>query len=262
MDVNVNAQPLSGRTALVTGGGSGIGRATACTLAELGAAIAILDRDAQGAEATAAAVRHGGGNAWPVEVDLADLDALPAVVETVERDLGELEVLVNNAGMVRGTRLLETSVQEWQQVLTVNLTAAFVLLREVGQRMAARGHGTIINVSSSSAFRAVDTAGAYGVSKSGIGGLTRAAAWELGTSGVRVNAVAPGITRTPVTAAGIGGNEALDTAVQQGPLANLLRRVSEPDDIAGVIAFLCLPASRQITGQVIQVSAGAVVAAG
>jgi NAD(P)-dependent dehydrogenase (short-subunit alcohol dehydrogenase family) len=259
---NVSGQPLSGRTALVTGGGSGIGRATACALAEWGAAIAVLDRDAEGAAATAAAVRNGGGRALPVAADLADLDALPAVIDAVERDLGELEVLVNNAGVVTGRRLLDTSVQEWQQVLTVNLTAAFVLLREVGQRMAARGHGTIVNVSSSSAFRAVDTAGAYGVSKSGIGGLTRAAAWELGPSGVRVNAVAPGITRTPITAAGLGGDEILDAAVRQGPLANLLQRVSEPEDIAGVIAFLCLPASRQITGQVIQVSAGAVVAAG
>jgi NAD(P)-dependent dehydrogenase (short-subunit alcohol dehydrogenase family) len=128
--------------------------------------------------------------------------------------------------------------------------------------MIASGRGgSIVNVSSSSAFRAVSSGGPYGISKAGLGALTRGAAWELGPYGINVNAVAPGLTRSAITGHAFD-EEGLQQAVQSGPLANLLGRVSEPEDVANVIAFLCLPASRQITGQVIHTSAGAVIAAG
>jgi NAD(P)-dependent dehydrogenase (short-subunit alcohol dehydrogenase family) len=99
-------------------------------------------------------------------------------------------------------------------------------------------------------------------SKAGLGSLTRSAAWEFGPHGVNVNLVAPGVTRTPVTESAFGGPDGLAAAVREGPLANLLRRVSEPADVAAVIGFLCLPGARQITGQVVHTSAGAIVAAG
>ena len=253
---------LRGRNALVTGGGSGIGRATVDALAGLGAAVAVLDNDADAAVSAAAEVAAAGGTATPFSVDLARLDDLDDVVDRVSSELGPLTILVNNAGIIGGD-LLTTTLEQWHRVLTVNLSAAFVLVRAVGSRMLARGlGGSIVNVSSSSAFRAVSSGGAYGVSKAGLGALTRAAAWELGPHGINVNTVAPGVTRTSITIDAFGDALGLERAVRDGPLSNLLHRVSEPEDVANVIAFLCLPASRQITAQVVHTSAGAVVCAG
>jgi NAD(P)-dependent dehydrogenase (short-subunit alcohol dehydrogenase family) len=253
---------LRGRNCLVTGGGSGIGQATVRVLAELGAAVAVVDKDAEAAASTATEVVRGGGRAVPVSIDLERLDGLDQVVADVTDELGPLTILVNNAG-ISGRPLMETTIEQWDRVLTVNLSAAFVLLKAVGARMMAHGlGGSIVNVSSSSAFRALTTRGAYGVSKAGLAALTRAAAAELGPHGINVNTVAPGVTRTPMTISALGDDAALQRAVGGGPLANLLQRVSEPEDVANVIAFLCVPASRQITAQVVHVSAGAVVAAG
>jgi NAD(P)-dependent dehydrogenase (short-subunit alcohol dehydrogenase family) len=148
-------------------------------------------------------------------------------------------------------------------VLAIDLTAPFLLLQAVGRRMIARGQGgSIVNVGSSSAYRAVSSGAAYGAAKAGLGSLTRSAAWEFGPHGVNVNLVAPGVTRTPITESAFGGPDGMAAAVREGPLANLLGRVSEPADVAAVIGFLCLPGARQITGQVVHTSAGAIVAAG
>jgi NAD(P)-dependent dehydrogenase (short-subunit alcohol dehydrogenase family) len=252
---------LAGRVAIVTGGASGIGSATARVLADLGASVAILDANSTGSEEVAEHIRGSGGMAVARRTDVSALDGLEAAVAETETALGLVTILVNSAGVI-GSNLLETSITAWEQVLRINLTAPFVLTQVIGRRMISAGvGGSIVNVSSSSAFRAVSSGGPYGVSKAGLGALTRGAAWELGSYGINVNAVAPGLTRTGITA-GAFDDAGLTRAVQTGPLANLLGRVSEPEDVANVIAFLCLPASRQITGQVIHTSAGAVIAAG
>lgn len=260
MSSGLDPTGLAGRVAIVTGGASGIGLATSRTFCSLGASVAVVDVDGAAAAKAADELASVGYPTRSYVTDLAELSSLTDLVAGVEADHGDVvSILVNNAG-VAGPPLLETTLDDWHRVLTINLTAAFVLVQTVGRRLlAAQRGGSIVNVSSSSAFRAVSSRGAYGVSKAGLGALTRAAAWELGPSGVNVNAVAPGVTRTPMTAGAFADDAALDAAVIAGPLANLLRRVSEPEDIANVIAFLCLPASRQITGQVIHVSAGAVV---
>jgi len=255
---------LADRVALVTGAASGIGWATARLLAGLGAVVVALDRDAATLSARCEAVPHADSRGLHQAVfDLADLDGIDSLVEEITAERGPVTILVNAAGII-GKTVLTTSLEEWQRVLAIDLTAPFLLLQAVGRRMMApHGHGgSIVNVGSSSAYRAVSSGAAYGAAKAGLGSLTRSAAWEFGPHGVNVNLVAAGVTRTPVTEVAFGGPDGIAAAVREGPLANLLRRVSEPADVAAVIGFLCLPGARQITGQVVHTSAGAIVAAG
>lgn len=248
--------PLGDQVALVTGAASGIGRATAFALAAEGATVAVLDRDGPAAHRTVTALEENAGRAHAVVADLLDLATLPDRVEGVRRQLGPIDILVNCAYFAEPTTsLFDVDMELWNRAFTVNVTAAFTLIRLVGRSMVERGHGRIVNVASSSAFRAQRSKFAYGSSKAALVQLTRSVAAELGPFGVNVNAVAPGLTRTPAIAR-MGDPDEL---VRSGPLANLLGRVSEAEDVAEVIAFLCMPASRQITAQTVHVSAGAVV---
>src|SRR5690606_27647363 len=161
-----------------------------------------------------------------------------------------------------GTSLLKLGIEEWERCQAVNVRAFFLLMQAAAKVMIEQGDGgRIVNVSSSSAFRALRVAPAYASSKSAILGLTRAAAGELGPFGVNVNAVAPGATATPTAFKALPrGRADLEAMVKgDGPASNLLGRLSEAEDVANMITFLCLPESRQITGQVLHVSAGAVV---
>src|SRR5262245_40815394 len=251
---------LSGQVAIVTGGASGIGRATVLALAGEGAQIAIVDRDGDGAHVVADETIARGGQAKAFVADLADPAAIESVVQAVLAELGRVDILVNSAG-VHGAphSAVDFSDDKFELVMAINLRAPFLLTRAIGQHMISRGGGgKIVNLSSSSAFRATYSPAIYAATKAGINGLTRAAAADLGPHDINVNAVAPGITDTPMNA-GIGGPDMLAVAATSGPLANLLERHSEADDVASVIVFLCLPESRQITGQVIHTSAGLVV---
>jgi len=155
--------------------------------------------------------------------------------------------------------LLEIDDENWNFVHTVNLKAPMLLMKHVARHMIDRGgSGRIINISSSSAFRARNSPMAYATSKAAIVQLTRCAAAELGRYDINVNAIAPGITATAMTRA-LGNAEALNGLAASGPLENLFHRVSQPEDVAAAILFLSLPGSRQITGQTIHTSAGAVV---
>jgi NAD(P)-dependent dehydrogenase (short-subunit alcohol dehydrogenase family) len=252
--------PLADQVAVVTGGASGIGRATVMALAEAGANIAIVDRAKDGAQQVAEDASGLGGQARAFVVDLAEPSAVVAVVEHILSEFGYVDILVNSAG-ISGPRhsALDFSEQTFDDVFAVNVKAAFLMVREVGTHMVRRGRGgRIVNLSSSAAFRAPTSPAVYAASKAALCGLTRAAAADLGPYDINVNAVAPGMTKTPMTA-GIGGDDAYQAVVSSGPLENLLHRPSEADDVAAVIMFLCLPASRQLTGQVIHASAGLVV---
>jgi NAD(P)-dependent dehydrogenase (short-subunit alcohol dehydrogenase family) len=254
-------RPLADRIAVVTGGASGIGRATAIALAEVGARIVVVDRDPEGAERVAAELEQGGAEAKAYAVDLVDATAIDPLVNAILAELGRVDILVNCAGVTGGGRhsVLDFSDELYDTVMNINLRAPFLLTRAVGNHMAERGDGgRIVNLSSSAAFRATSSPAVYAASKAAINGLTRAAAADLAPYDVNVNAVAPGMTKTPMTAHP-GGDEAYERIVSSGPLENLFHRAAEAEDVANAIVFLCLPESRQITGQVLHTSAGLVV---
>lgn len=253
----MTAGALGGKVALVTGAGSGgIGRAICSRLATHGAAIAAFDLDRAGLEATASQL----GTALHLEaVDIANAELVDAAVDRAVSALGEIDILINCAGVVdREKAIVDTSDEDWDRVFAVNVRAPFRLIRKVAPGMMRKRSGRIVNITSSSAHRARASLPAYGASKSALMQFTRSAAAELGPYDINVNAIAPGLTKTPMLGAAFD-DSMVEDLIREGPLANLLGRVSLPDDIAEVALFLCLPASRQITAQTIHVSAGAVV---
>jgi NAD(P)-dependent dehydrogenase (short-subunit alcohol dehydrogenase family) len=252
--------PLQGQVALVTGAASGIGRATALALASAGAAVAVLDVDADAAATTVAEVEARGSAGLAVGIDLSEVGAIGPAVALVLDALGRIDVLVNCAGISAAPHsALDFTDEQFERVVAVNLRAPFLLTRAVGAHMVERGGGgRIVNLSSSAAFRATAAPAIYAATKAGINALTRSSAADLAPHGVLVNAVAPGMTKTPMTSA-IGDDAAYDRAVSGGPLENLTHRAAEAGDVADVVLFLCLPESRQITAQVIHTSAGLVV---
>lgn len=251
-------QPLLGKVALVTGAASGIGRATAMLLAKAGATVALVDRDATGLQEVRNALVDRGGSAtlWPV--DLAQSEAVCGCAEEILQAHNRVDLLVNGAGTTGPTgSLLDSDEQSWNMVFAVNVTAPYLLIKRLAGQMIDRGEGGhIVNITSSSAHRARWSIPAYGASKAALTQLTRTAAADLGPHGINVNAVAPGLTHTRM----ISGftPEELARVIREGPVANLLERVSQPEEVAETVLFLCLPASRQITGQTIHVSAGAI----
>jgi NAD(P)-dependent dehydrogenase (short-subunit alcohol dehydrogenase family) len=253
------ASRLDGKVAVVTGAASGIGRATAIMLAERGASLVVVDRQRQELEQVQRDITEGGGTALAVHADLSDRSAVEQIVPRTVAAYGHIDILASVAGVTRQIDVIDTDFDTWDLMIAVNLTAPFILLKAAAAEMITHGEGgRIVLVSSSSAFRSGAPA-AYAASKAGILGLTRSAAGSLGKYDINVNTVVPGVTVTPMTEAAIGGREALESAVRDGRLANLLGRVSQPEDIAATIVFLCLPDSRQITAQSIHVSGGSVI---
>jgi NAD(P)-dependent dehydrogenase (short-subunit alcohol dehydrogenase family) len=250
---------LAGKVALVTGAAGGIGRSTALRLAELGAAVAAVDVDGAGAKSTADEVAALGGRSIAVEADLASADAAETAVERCVTELGRIDILVNNAGTGTREPFPDVTVESWDRVHAVNLRAPFLLIQAAARHMIEQGQGgKVVNVSSASGFRATMTHPVYSSSKAGLDGLTRSVAAALGPHDINVNAVAPGLTATRMGHR-LGDDAALQAAVEDGPLANLLRRFSTPEDVAGVIVWLCTPEAAQLTGQTIHTSAGNVV---
>ncbi len=242
---------LDGRTALVTGARSGIGRASALALAAAGAdVIAWGRRDGDGDE-VGEQVERLGRSAWTVTGDLADRDAVQQVAASVVGD-HEVDILVNNGGTIRRAPATETSTEDWDAVLRVNLDAVFLLSQVVGRSMLARGRGSVVNVASLLSFQGGVNVAAYTASKHAVAGLTRALANEWAAQGVNVNAVAPGYVETDNTAALRGDPERRDEITTRIPAG----RWATATDIAGAVVFLASPAAAYVHGHVLAVDGG------
>jgi 3-oxoacyl-[acyl-carrier protein] reductase len=242
---------LDGKVAMVTGAGRGIGRNIAATLAcDLGARVAVLDRDYEHALEVADEIECG---ARGFRVDVVDPAAVDTCVAEVERDLGPIEVLVNNAGITRDNLVVRLSADQWDQVLEVNLKGAYLTSKAVVRGMLKRRSGRIINISSVVGLVGNKGQANYAASKAGLIGLTKSLAKELASRNIRVNAVAPGFIETDMTAALTAeGREALSAQIPLG-------RLGSPEDIAAMVGFLASDAASYITGQVFVVDGGMVM---
>ncbi|QGK69141.1 SDR family oxidoreductase [Allosaccharopolyspora coralli] len=237
---------------IVTGGGSGIGRASALRFAEAGARVLIADLNPDTGAATAKEISDSGGTAVSVAGDLSDPAVVDEVVNTARTEFGGIDVLVNNAGIMDGMGAPhEITDAEWDRLLRINLTAPFLLLRAVVPGMLEKGKGSIVNTASEASLRGGASGTAYTVSKHGVAGLTKSAAVMYRDSGIRVNAVAPGgtVTNIEVTADPEGhGPAAL------GP--NIDVRIGEADEIAAAIVFLASDAASNVNGVILPVDNG------
>ena len=241
------AADLSGRAALITGAASGIGRASALAFASAGASVALLDIDAGGLADTAAAVRAAGARAEVLVADVRDLRAVTGAVGRAVEAFGRLDAALNNAGVPGPyVPLDEYSEEDFMRILQVDLAGVWRCMRAEIRYMRARGTGAIVNTSSMLGAAAMPDNGAYVAAKHGVHGLTRAAALELGGTGIRVNAIAPGVTRTGMTSA------ASDDLLRTVPLG----RIAEPEEIAAAAVWLCSPEASYITGSVLVADGG------
>ncbi|TDP41057.1 3-oxoacyl-ACP reductase FabG [Nocardia ignorata] len=247
---------MPSRTAFVTGAARGIGAATAARLAEDGYAVAVVDLDPDAAMEAAGKINAAGGTAIGIGCDASDETQVADAVARTVADLGSLDVLVNNAGVLRDNLLFKMSVDDWDTVMSVHLRGAFLCSRAAQKHMVDNRSGAIVNTSSVSALGNRGQAN-YAAAKAGIQGLTRTLAMELGPFGIRVNAVAPGFIATEMTAAtaermGVSAEDLQAKTAEITPL----RRVGTPADIANVVAFLASDDAGFVTGQTLYVDGG------
>ena len=246
-------QPAT-HTAIVTGGGRGIGAAIAVALARKGIQVAVTARTARELQRTVNAVEALGGRAIAITADLAAPDSVEKVLVETRQRLGAADILVNNAGMSETAALARTDDSLWDRHLALNLTAAFWFCRAMGPQMVARGWGRIINVASAAAERCVPYAAAYSASKAGLVGLTRALAAELGPQGVTVNVICPGWVDTTLATHAIDRAAARTKKTSEAVRVEMLShgpqtRFLKPEEVAGVAAYLASDEAGVINGQ-------------
>jgi 2-hydroxycyclohexanecarboxyl-CoA dehydrogenase len=242
-----------GRVAIVTGAASGIGLGIARALAADGHAVALLDRNGEGAEAGAAELRDGGTKAVGLEVDVADRDSVDAAVGRARDELGAIGIVVTSAGIESFTPLGEITRENWDRIVAVNLTGTFACIQAAVPDMLASKWGRIVTIASSSAQSGAPRMAHYAASKGGVISLTKALAVELARDGITANSIAPSLVDTPMArqAEAAGDFIGVDVVAPMVPLG----RAGTPDDIASACSFLCAEDS-YVTGQVLGVNGG------
>ena len=248
------------RTTLVTGAGSGIGRAIASRVAEDGDRVVCADIDADRADETAAGIASAGGRAIPVKVDIADEASVDAMVRTTLEETGSLDAVAANAGIMVEGGILSLTLDDWMRVMQVNATGAFLTARATLPHLMSSGRGALVFTASTVALSGMKGVAAYSASKGAVAALTRQLAADFAGDGVRVNAVAPGAVRTALSESQFRARAAnrdeyealLEQLIKRYPLS----RWGMPEEIAATVAFLLGPESGWITGQIIPVDGG------
>jgi len=244
---------FDGRVAVITGAAQGIGAACAERLAAAGAAVALWDVAAEPGEALAARLVAAGGRAKYVGCNVARKAEVDAALAATLGAFGRVDMLVNNAGIFRAADFLEITEADWDAVIGVNLTGAFLVGQAVARAMAARGGGAIVNMSSVNGVLAIPSIASYNVSKGGIDQLTRVMALALADRDIRVNAVAPGTIATELAQRAVLGSE---DAKQRIMSRTPMRRLGEPREIADVVAYLLSDAASYVTGEIVYADGG------
>ena len=244
---------LAGRVALVTGGGSGIGRSISLSIARSGASVGVLDINRAGAEQTVATITGAGGRACALSADVADAEAVRAAVAQARAALGPVHILVNVAGIGGFVPLIEMTQSDWDRMIAVHLTGTFNCTRTVVPDMIAAGWGRIVNIGSVAGLSGGGPGlSHYAAAKGGIIAFSKALAHELGPSGITVNCIAPGLIETPLIVKSMVSDQVRAQAIQGAPV----RRIGVPDDIAAACAFLVSEESSFFTGQVMSPNGG------
>jgi 3-oxoacyl-[acyl-carrier protein] reductase len=241
---------MTNRTAFVTGASRGIGRAVALRLAAAGARIVVASNERENNDLVVAEIAAAGGQAFPIYLDLTSLDSIKEAVAAATKEAGRIDILVNNAGVTKDGFAMRMRKEDWDFVLSINLTGAFLITQQVMPGMIKERWGRIINMASVVGLSGNPSQANYVSSKAGIIGLTKGLAQELGSRNITVNAVAPGFIETDMTAK-------LPQEVKDRMLAAIpLKRGGKPEDVAAAVAFLASEEAAYITGHILSVNGG------
>src|SRR6266568_865170 len=245
---------VEGKVALVTGGASGIGRATALTFAREGAKLVIADMNENGGHQTVQMIKENGGEAIFVRTDVSQAVEVQALISKAVETYGRLDCAHNNAGIAGGVRALTAEYPEdrWQQVIAVNLTGVWLCMKYEISQMLHQGGGTIVNTASAAGLVGGRGMSAYVASKHGVVGLTKTAALEYAKQGIRVNCVCPGYIQTPMTAPGMEDPERMALMLASEPVG----RMGNPEEVAETVVWLCSDAASFVTGHTMTVDGG------
>ena len=245
---------LTGKTAIITGAGRGIGKVIAKKLAQLGANVVINDiPSSEDADKTAAEINNGGGKAIVIKGDVRNPEDVQTLVDGAKETFGSIDILVNNAGITRDTLMMKMSEKDWDDVLDINLKGSFNCIKAVTRIMMKQRSGSILNVASVVGVMGNAGQANYAASKAGLIGLTKSAAKELAPRGITCNAIAPGFIQSDMT-------EKLSENVKELYMSNIpLKRFGTPEDVGNVVAFLVSENANYITGQVLHIDGGLVM---